>query len=94
MTTNEMVINELPCPMARAGRDGVLAYGTPLNRWSVLSTSGHTYVVTQTSNDETDGDGILRTWACSCPAGTHGRRCKHVNAVIAKIDADNAEDEQ
>ena len=58
----------------------------PLRQWSVESDSGKTYTVMQTSNDETTEDKILRTFECDCPAGSHKRLCKHINAVIDWID--------
>lgn len=29
----------------------------------------------------------VQTWSCDCPAGQHGKICKHINAVIAALDA-------
>ena len=59
--------------------------GTPLRQFRVAS-GANAYIVTQTANDETGHDDILRTWACTCPAGQHSRLCKHVNAVIGWLD--------
>jgi len=44
--------------------------------WAVHSDSGNVYEVRFLGMD-----GELRRWACSCPAGEHGRKCKHAVAV-------------
>lgn len=73
--------------MLREGR--LRGFQSLLNE--LQTESENTYAVDQTVNDETYGDEILRTWACSCPAGQHGRMCKHVRAVIELVDGDESE---
>lgn len=29
----------------------------------------------------------VRTWSCTCPAGEHGKTCKHINRVANASDA-------
>lgn len=57
------------------------------NRYEVRSDSGNTYTVTFQGRG--DGDAIL--WRCDCPAGQHGRECKHLRAVAAFADEQAAE---
>ena len=47
---------------------------------TVQSPSGNTYHVKHSSPG---GDENVHVWTCDCPAGQHGRDCKHVKAVIA-----------
>ena len=87
MTIPTMTIAELPCKRPRANIDPesgsvVVDNGQEISKFSVLSDSGHTYVVAETTNDEMAGNGILGTWTCTCQAGVHGQLCKHVPAVI------------
>ena len=87
MTIPPMKIAKLPCKRPRASIDPesgsiVVDNGQEISKFSVLSDSGSTYVVAETTNDETTGDGILGTWTCTCPAGVHGQLCEHVTAVI------------
>ncbi|MFA5715923.1 MAG: SWIM zinc finger family protein [Candidatus Paceibacterota bacterium] len=49
--------------------------------YSIVSDSGHTYVVRYEGCP--DADGIANLWSCTCPAGQHGRDCKHLRAVLA-----------
>jgi hypothetical protein len=65
--------------------------GGILREWSVTSDSGNTYAVTETANDETGHDDMLRTWGCTCPAARYypDRLCKHVRAVIDSEDDDD-----
>ena len=32
------------------------------------------------------GDGDARLWECDCPAGRHGKRCKHVTKIAQLTD--------
>ena len=87
-----MNITKLDCPAPHTQMDESGCFyipdGAPLARWSVLSDSGKTHTVTETANDETGHDDILRTWDCSCPAARfHPEKlCKHVLAVIDHED--------
>jgi hypothetical protein len=55
--------------------------------YSVTSPSGNTYQVTFCGSGDGDPD-IVRLWECNCPAGQHGKPCKHIAAVIAMVDED------
>ena len=44
------------------------------------SSSGHTYTVRFVGRPEF-GNEHVATWDCDCPAGVHGRTCKHVHNV-------------
>lgn len=45
--------------------------------WSIRGSKGDIYVVTLSGSK----------WACSCPAGQHGRICKHIKAQQAETVA-------
>lgn len=47
--------------------------------WQVESDSGSTYEVRFLGRGEDESE-LLR-WSCDCPAGAHGKRCKHQVAV-------------
>ena len=48
-------------------------------KYSVPSSSGSAiYTVTWVGRTE---DGFGHLWECSCPAGRHGKTCKHVRHV-------------
>ena len=49
------------------------------NEWNVLSDSGRTYVVWDAGCEDAEHGGGMH---CDCPAGKHGRTCKHVRAVL------------
>ena len=53
-----------------------------LLRFEVLS-NGTAYVVKLTESYE---HGDVCTWECNCPAGKHGRDCKHLSAVLGWLD--------
>ena len=56
--------------------------------WNVLSdTSGKTYLVRY--EGMADDDENTRVWSCACPA--RKTICRHIAAVIALIDAEDAE---
>lgn len=59
--------------------------------YQVDSDSGNTYTVRYAGCGDGDPE-YIALWDCDCPAGKHGRHCKHVNAVGAFIDAAKAED--
>ncbi len=53
------------------------------NRYEVHSDSGNIYNVSFTGR----GDCGEVLWKCDCPAGQHGRECKHLRAVIILANA-------
>ena len=88
-----MQITSVPVRQARARIDPgsgsiVRAADTPLAVFRVQSESGHTHIVTETANDETEGSGMIRTWSCTCPSYTYRphRLCEHILAVIAELN--------
>lgn len=52
------------------------------NRYEVRSDSGNVYNVTFTGR----GDCDEALWRCDCPAGQHGRECKHLRAACVYAD--------
>ena len=46
-----------------------------VEQWNATGSKGDTYIVTRAGNK----------WSCTCVAGEHGKACKHVAAVKAKI---------
>ena len=48
--------------------------------YAVESESGNSYTVTYCGSGDGDPE-YVALWECTCPAGEHGRRCKHVRAV-------------
>ena len=48
--------------------------------WTVLSDSGNTYRVWDAGVEDAEYGGGMH---CDCPAGQHGRSCKHIAGVIA-----------
>ena len=54
--------------------------------YEVESESGNTYTVRYAGSGDGDSK-YVACWECSCPAGSHGRHCKHVDAVGAVVDA-------
>jgi len=52
--------------------------------YAVESDSGHTYTVSHRSPEYEEDTHIYK---CNCPAGQHGRDCKHLDAVIAVSNA-------
>ena len=75
-----IIVNQARRRMDALG--GVYYNNAPLEQFRVTSDSGHVYTVTRFANDETTGDAVIDTWGCTCPAGSHHRICKHVNATI------------
>ena len=55
-------------------------------RYNVTSPSGNIYQITYMGSGDGDPE-IVRIWECNCPAGQHGKPCKHIAAVIEMIDA-------
>ena len=55
--------------------------------YRVESNSGNVYEVEYRGFGDGDPD-VVRLWNCTCPAGQYGRMCKHIKAVIAKIEED------
>jgi len=72
----------------RAAASAVAAYARALTRW----TSAHTIAVASESTPGTvytvtiDGD-----YHCDCPAGAHGRPCKHLGVAAEFASAHGAE---
>jgi hypothetical protein len=54
--------------------------------YRVLSDSGNTYTVRFCGTGDGDPD-VVALWECDCPAGQHGRDCKHLRAVITHVDS-------
>ena len=50
--------------------------------YTVDSDSGKTYAVRYCGSGDGDPE-MMALWECDCPAGQHGRWCKHLNAVTA-----------
>ena len=49
------------------------------NHWRVRSSDGtRNYSVQFAGRGESDG---VSLWTCDCPAGQHGKTCKHINLV-------------
>jgi len=55
------------------------------SKFTVLSTSGNTYNVTYCGCGDGDPE-YIALWKCDCPAGRHGKSCKHVAAVSQYCD--------
>ena len=62
---------------------------TSMGRYSVKSTSGNIYTVKYCGSDDGDPD-YVALWECNCPAGQHGRDCKHVKAVVQYVYEQNS----
>jgi hypothetical protein len=58
------------------------------SEYSVKSSSGNSYTVQYAGSGDGDPD-YCSLWECDCPAGQHGKLCKHVNAVIDFIDSED-----
>ena len=54
------------------------------DQYEVLSDSGTTYIVRFCGSGDGDPE-FCSLWECNCPAGQHGRDCKHVRAVAGVI---------
>ncbi len=48
------------------------------NRYTIESNSGEFYTISFAGSPNEYVD----TWSCDCPAGRHGKDCKHVQAFI------------
>lgn len=48
----------------------------------VESDSGATYEIRYAGSGDADPD-YVALWECNCPAGRHGRDCKHIRAFLA-----------
>lgn len=51
-------------------------------RYEIESNSGKTYHITYSGGGDCDG---VSLWECDCPAGRHGRDCKHMKAFLSRI---------
>lgn len=49
------------------------------------STKDVTYIVQYKGSGDGDPD-FISLWECSCPAGQHGKNCKHMRKVSAVVD--------
>jgi len=61
--------------------------------YKVFSDSGKIYTVKYCGSGDADPD-YVSLWECNCPAGRHGKDCKHLEKTLALmnyIDEDNAE---
>ena len=61
--------------------------------YAVTGSDGRTkYRVAYCGSGDADPD-YVATWSCTCPAYEHhaGKPCKHINAVIAMVDAEENE---
>jgi hypothetical protein len=54
---------------------------TSEDSWDVVSSSGNTYHVWDAGYEDAEYGGGMH---CDCPAGKHGRSCKHIEAVMAQ----------
>jgi len=52
--------------------------------FEIASDSGNTYTVRFAGRPSPDSD--ARLWDCDCPAGRHGRHCRHIDAVADWVD--------
>ena len=62
--------------------------------YDVTGSDGRTkYRVAYCGSGDGDPD-YVATWSCTCPAYEHrgGKPCKHINAVIAMVDAEADQD--
>lgn len=50
-------------------------------RFEVQSDSGATYHITYAGSGDGDPE-YIALWECSCPAGQHGRDCKHLKHFL------------
>ena len=55
--------------------------------YDVISPSGNTYRVGYCGSGDADPD-YVALWECDCPAGKHGKSCKHLSAVLIATDED------
>lgn len=53
----------------------------PGAKYAVESDSGKTYHITYAGSGDADPD-YVALWECDCPAGQHGRDCKHLAAFF------------
>lgn len=51
-------------------------------RYRVESDSGKTYTISYAGSGDGDPE-YVALWKCDCPAGRHGRDCKHMSAFLA-----------
>ena len=54
----------------------------PQKLFMVESDSGKTYHITYAGSGDADPD-YVSLWKCDCPAGKHGRDCKHLTAFLS-----------
>jgi len=55
------------------------------SEFEVLSDSGNTYTVCYCGSGDGDPE-VVCLWECDCPAGRHGRLCRHARAVADFCD--------
>jgi hypothetical protein len=56
------------------------------NEAAVISDSGHEYHVTYQGSGDADPE-YVALWECDCPAGAHGKMCKHIRAVAGIVNS-------
>lgn len=59
---------------------------TSEDSWTVESDSGKTYKVWDAGYEDAEHGGGMH---CNCPAGKHGKSCKHITAVMEFDRSDN-----
>ncbi len=58
--------------------NGITVIGDDLNHFGVKSSDGSTEYTIDFAGSP---NAHVNTWTCSCPAGQHGKTCKHIRAV-------------
>jgi len=61
-------------------------------KYQIESDSGKTYTIRYSGSGDADPD-YVACWECDCPAGQHGRDCKHMNEFLASGIANQEESE-
>ena len=59
-------------------------------KFSVTADSGKIYEIKYCGCGDGDPE-YIATWQCSCPAGSHGKDCKHIKAFFAWLDKNDYE---
>ena len=62
------------------------------HRFLVEADSGNQYHITYAGSGDGDPE-YVGLWQCDCPAGQHGRECKHLRAFLASRLADYGDPE-
>ena len=61
------------------------------DQYRVQSDSGSVYHITYAGCGDADPD-YVALWECDCPAGRHGKDCKHITRFLEMMDAGEFED--